>query len=115
MLGALHSAQRAVEWGLWNRAVATDQLDRELARLLTILASKNHQVLRQLKLIIDRGADCELHTAQAFEELSAGLTAAVNGGWFVEDADHGEGVAGFVEKADIWERRRRLAHDFWVE
>lgn len=115
MLGALHSAGRAVEWALWNRAVPAGQLDSELERLLEVLASKNHQALRQLKLMIDRGADCELQTAQAFEELAAGLTAAVNGGWLVEDADRGEGVAGFVEKAEIWERRRALARDLWVD
>jgi enoyl-CoA hydratase len=114
MLGALHPAGRAVEWALWNRAVPAKQLDTELERLLEILASKNQQALRQLKLMIDRGADCELHTAQAFEELAAGLTAAVNGGWLVEDADQGDGVTGFVEKTEIWKRRRALARDFWV-
>ncbi|MCK5294494.1 MAG: enoyl-CoA hydratase/isomerase family protein, partial [Arcobacteraceae bacterium] len=30
LIGALHSAQRAVEWNLWNRVVPNDQLDNEV-------------------------------------------------------------------------------------
>jgi enoyl-CoA hydratase len=115
LLGALHSARRAVEWGLWNRAVAVSDLDSELQRLLEVLRSKNQQALRQLKLIIDRGADCDLQTAQVFEQLSAGLTAAVNGGWFVEDADHSRGIDDFVAKGETWQQRRGLARDLWTD
>jgi enoyl-CoA hydratase len=115
LLGALHSARRAVEWNLWNRTVPADRLERELEELLEVIASKNQQALRQLKFIIDRGADCELETAQAFEELSAGLTAAVNGGWYVDDADQGGGIDDFVEKGALWQRRRGLARDLLVD
>lgn len=115
LLGALHPARRAVELGLWNRVVGPDDLDAEVANLLELLASKNQQALRQLKLIIDKGVEADLHTAQGFELLSAGLTSAVNGGWEVEDADHGAGIRDFVEKGDRWQHRRGLARDFWAE
>jgi enoyl-CoA hydratase len=115
LLGALHPAQRAVELGLWNRVVANDGLDDEVDALLQVLSSKNQQAVRQLKLIINRGIEADLNTAQGFELLSAGLTGAVNGGWHVEDADAGAGVSGFAQKSEIWQRRRGLARDFWVE
>jgi enoyl-CoA hydratase/carnithine racemase len=115
ILGALHPAQRAVELGLWNRVVANDGLDDEVDALLQVLSSKNQQAVRQLKLIINRGIEADLNTAQGFELLSAGLTGAVNGGWHVEDADAGAGVSGFAQKSEIWQRRRGLARDFWVE
>jgi enoyl-CoA hydratase len=115
LLGALHPAHRAVELGLWNRVVATDRLNDEVDALLQVLASKNQQAVRQLKLIINRGIEADLNTAQGFELLSAGLTGAVNGGWQVEDADAGAGVSGFAQKGEIWRRRRGIARDFWVE
>lgn len=115
LLGALHPARRAVELGLWNRIVEPAELDAEVERLLELLASKNQQALRQLKLIIDRGVEADLHTAQGFELLSAGLTGAVNGGWQVPDADHGAGIADFVDKGARWQNRRGLARDFWAD
>jgi enoyl-CoA hydratase len=115
LLGALHPARRAVEWNLWNRVVPDGQLDAEVERLLEVLGSKSQQVLRQLKLIINRGGAGDLQAAQGFEELSAGLTAAVNGRWEVDDADMGRGVDAFVAKAELWHERRSLVRDFWVD
>ena len=115
MLGALHPARRAVELGLWNRVVPVADLEAELDRLLELLATKNQQTLRQLKLIINRGVEADLYTAQGFETLSAGLSTAVNGIWQVPDADRGAGINDFVEKGELWQRRRPLARDFWVD
>ncbi|MEA3223342.1 MAG: enoyl-CoA hydratase/isomerase family protein [Thermodesulfobacteriota bacterium] len=115
LLGALHTARRAVELGLWNRVVPNKQLDAEVGKLLEVLRWKNHQGLRQLKFIINRGVECDLYTAQGFEVLSAALIGAISGMWEIEDADQGAGVAGFVEKNDLWEKRRGLAKNFWVD
>jgi enoyl-CoA hydratase len=115
LIGALHPARRAVELGLWNRVVADDSLDTEVGRLLEVLRSKNQQALRQLKLIINKNVEADLYTAQGFELLSAGLSGAVNGGWQISDADGGQGVKGFVEKGELWNTRRDLARDFWVD
>ncbi|HEV3046209.1 MAG TPA: enoyl-CoA hydratase-related protein [Solirubrobacteraceae bacterium] len=115
LLGALHPASRAAELGLWNRIVADGRLAPEVDAFVEVLLSKNQQALRQLKLIIDRGAETDLHTAQGFEALSAGLSGAVNGAWQVPDADQGAGVLGFVGKAELWRERRGLARDFWVD
>lgn len=115
LIGALHSGKKAVEWNLWNRVVPNDHLDDEVEQLLEVLKSKNQQGLRQLKFIINRGVECDLYTAQGFEVLSAGLTGAVSGMWKIKDADQGKGIIGFTDKAGLWQTRRRLAKDFWVD
>ena len=115
LLGALHSGKKAVEWNLWNRIVPNDELDNEVEKLLEVLKSKNQQGMRQLKFIIKRGVECDLYTAQGFEVMSAGLTGAVNGMWKIRDADQGKGVIGFSRKDGLWQTRRRLAKDFWVD
>jgi len=115
LIGALHSGEKAVEWNLWNRVVPNDQLDNEVELLLDVLKSKNQQGMRQLKFIINRGVECDLYTAQGFEVLSGALTGAVSGMWKIKDADQGKGVLGFTEKGGLWQTRRRLAKDFWVD
>jgi enoyl-CoA hydratase len=115
LLGALHPAARAVQLGLWNRVVPDDRLAAEVDALVEVLLSKNQQAVRQLKFIINRGVEADLHTAQGFETLSAGLTAAVNGAWRVPDADGGEGILAFTDKTHLWQNRRGLAAKFWSD
>jgi len=115
LIGALHSGKKAVEWNLWNRVVPNDQLDNGVERLLEVLKSKNQQGMRQLKFIINRGVECDLYTAQGFEVLSAGLTGAVSGMWKIKDADQGKGIIGFTKKDGLWQTRRRMARNFWVD
>ncbi len=115
LIGALHSAQRAVEWNLWNRVVPNNQLNDEVEKLLDILKSKNQQGMRQLKFIINRGVECDLYTAQGFEVLSGALTGAVSGMWKIKDADQGTGIIGFSQKNEQWKRRRSLAKNFWTD
>jgi enoyl-CoA hydratase len=115
LLGALHPAQRAVDLGLWNRVVPDDQLDMEIERLLEVLQSKHQQGLRQLKFIINKGVECDLYTAQGYEALSGALTSAVNGAWEIDDADKWAGIHGFQQKDELWQTRRRLAMNFWVD
>jgi len=115
LIGALHTAKRAVEWNLWNRIVPNDKLDAEVHKLLEVLKSKNQQGLRQLKFIINRGVECDLYTAQGFEVLSAALTGAVSGMWKIKDADQGLGILAFSKKKELWKERRSLARHFWVE
>ena len=115
LIGALHTSKKAVEWNLWNRVVANDQLDEEVERLLKVLKSKNQQGMRQLKFIINRGVECDLYTAQGFEVLSGALTGAVSGMWQIKDADQGKAIIGFTEKGGLWPIRRNLAKSFWVD
>jgi len=35
--------------------------------------------------------------------------------WEIEDADKGRGVIGFSDKDGLWQTRRRMAKDFWVD
>jgi enoyl-CoA hydratase len=79
------------------------------------MLSKNQQTLRQLKLIINKGVEADLCTAQGFELLSGGLSAAVSGAWEIDDCDSGEGISAFAQKGALWQRRRALARDFWVD
>jgi enoyl-CoA hydratase len=114
LLGALMSAQRAVELDLWNIAVPADRLTAEVDALLALLRTKNQQAIRQLKFIINKNVEADLYTAQGFEKLSAGLTGAVNGQWQVPDADQGAGIDGFAAKNELWQTRRSAASDFWA-
>jgi len=115
IIGALMPARRAVEWNLWNRVVPNDKLDAEVEALLTVLRAKNQQACRQLKMIINRGCETDLYTAQGFEMLSGGLSGAVNGFWQVADADQGKGIANFTDKGSLWQQRRKLAKHFWSD
>lgn len=115
MLGALHPARRAVELDLWNRVVPDGELTNEVDRLLEVLRTKNQQTLRQLKYIINHGVEADLYTAQGFEALSAGFSAALNGWWEVPDHDRHAGLDDFTTKTGRWEQRRSRAIDFWVD
>jgi enoyl-CoA hydratase len=113
LLAAIQPARKAVEWGLWNRVVADDGLDAEVAKLLTLLRAKSQQTLRQLKFIINKNVETDLYTAQAFEALSCAWTASVNGWADVPDADKGKGLEAFREKTPLMDERRNLGRDFW--
>lgn len=113
IIGALMPARKAVDWGLWNRVVADDKLDEEVASLLEVLRLKNQQACRQLKYIINRASETDLYSAQGYEMLSAGLSGAVNGLWQVPDADQGQGVLDFTEKGELWKKRRAASKHFW--
>ncbi len=115
IIGALMPASRALEWGLWNRIVTPEDLDQEVEALLAVLRSKNQQACRQFKILVNRGSETDLYTAQGFEMLSAGLSGAVNGFWMVEDADQGAGVMDFANKGELWKTRRKLAKHFWAD
>lgn len=115
LLGALHPASRAAELGLWNRVVEDDQLQAEVDALVQVLLAKNQQAVRQLKFIIDKGVEADLHTAQGFEALSAGLTGAVNGMWQIEDADQSSGILSFLTGGEQWRARRDAARSFWTD
>jgi enoyl-CoA hydratase len=115
LIGALHPASRAAGLGLWNRVVDDERLDAEVDALVQVLLSKNQQAVRQLKFMIDKGVEADLHTAQGFEALSAGLSGAVNGAWLIADADQSSGVSSFVAKGELWRARRDSARDFWTD
>jgi enoyl-CoA hydratase/carnithine racemase len=118
LIGALHSARRGVEWGLFNRVVPDGEIDAELERLIEVLLVKNQQTLRQVKFTMNKNADADMTTALAFEAYSEMVTAAVN--WRpdtpqIPDAEPGKGLEAFAHKNELWEERRRRAIDFWSE
>ncbi len=115
LLGALHPAITAVEWGLWNRVVPNDNLDAEVNALVELLRTKNHQGVRQLKYIINKGVECDLYTAQAMEALSAAWSAELNNMGHPADHDAGAGLVAFKEKNDLLQKRRSIAKPFWTD
>jgi len=102
-------------WDYGTAWSTTTRLRAEVDALIRVLLSKNQQAVRQLKFIIDKGVEADLHTAQGFEALSAGLTGAVNGAWQIEDADQGGGVLSFVADGETWQTRRAEARGFWTD
>lgn len=117
LLGALHPARRGLELGLFNRVVANDQLDAETQKLVDLLLVKNQQGLRQLKFMINKNVEADLYTAQGFEALGAGLTAAVLGGAEVPDGDGSHGWQSYKagDAGSAIRQRRAASKDFWVD
>jgi len=118
LIGALQSARRGVDWGLFNRVVPDREMDAEIERLLDVLLVKNQQTLRQLKFTMNKNADADMTTALAFEAYSEVVTAAVN--WRpdtpqIPDAEPGKGLEAFTHKNELWQERRGRAIDFWSE
>jgi enoyl-CoA hydratase len=118
LIGALQSARRGVEWGLFNKVVPDEEVDAELDRLIDVMLVKNQQALRQLKFTMNKNADADMMTALAFEAYSELATAAVN--WRPEtpaipDAEPGSGLEAFATKNELWQERRKRAIDFWSE
>lgn len=117
LLAALHPARRGLALGLFNRVVADDALAAETRALVELLLLKNQQGLRQLKFMINKNVEADLHTAQGFEALGAGLTSAVMGAWQVEDADGAHGWRSYKSDGPgsmIRERRTR-SKSFWAD
>jgi len=57
LLGALDPAARAVQLGLWNRVVPTDDWTPRWMRSSTSCSPRIRQAVRQLKFIINRGGE----------------------------------------------------------
>jgi len=116
LLGALHSATRGLELGLFNRVVADQQLESETAKLVELLLLKNQQGLRQLKFMINRGVEADLYTAQGFEVLGAGLTNSLLRGGGLSDSDSTHGWRSYRDDGseDPIRQRRDASKDFWV-
>jgi enoyl-CoA hydratase/carnithine racemase len=84
------SAQRALEWGLVNRVVPLEELDSELSKLATLLASKPPATVAAGKRAFYQQMDLGLEQAYA---LASGIISA--------SFAHDEGRAGmdaFIEK-----------------
>lgn len=116
MLGNLHPAAEAADLGLWNRAVPPADLWDEVDDLIEVLDSKNQQTMRQMKFVLNNGAEISLPNALALEQLNEGLSAS--NAWDVgpvEDSEPGEGLESFRGKDEVYRRRRDLSDYFWTE
>ena len=88
--GDFISAQQAAERGLVNRAVAPDQLDAEVEKLVASILDKPRQALAMGKELFYRQREMGLEAAYQL----AGQTMAVN----MMDSCAQEGVTAFTEK-----------------
>lgn len=118
MIGALQSAARGVEWGMFNAAVPEPELNAEIERFIQMMLVKNQQTLRQLKFVINKNEDADIMTALAFEQMNEVITASNN--WRADtpkipDAEPGAGLTNFKEKGGLWDTRRGLAINFWAK
>lgn len=67
--------------------------------------------------MINKNVEADLYTAQGFEALGAGLTAAAMGGRKVADADGAHGWQAYKTRdpgSAIRERRER-SKTFWID
>lgn len=117
LLGALHPAQRGVDLGLFNRAVPDEELAEATQELVALLRLKNQQGLRQLKFIINKNVEADLHTAQGFEALQAALTSSVLSSGAVPDSDNAHGWTAYAsgDPDSAIKRRREASIRFWVD
>lgn len=116
MIGAIQDAEKAEEWGLWNRVVDPDDLEEEVEDLLEVLESKNQQTLRQLKFVLNYGAETPLPLALGFERMNEGISASNAWGLDpIRDSEPGEGLRAFREKNDMYDKVRELSEDFWAD
>lgn len=93
--GDFISAQQALERGLVNRAVAPDQLDAEIDKLVTSILAKPRVAIAMGKELFYRQREMGIEAAYQL----AGQTMAVN----MMDATAQEGVKAFTEKrAPAW-------------
>ena len=118
MLGALQSAQRGVDWGLFNATVPDADVDSEIERFIDMILVKNQQTLRQLKFVLNKNADADMATALAFEVMNEVITSSNN--WradtpLIPDAEPGVGLRAFAEKGEVWNTRREKAIGFWAQ
>jgi enoyl-CoA hydratase/carnithine racemase len=90
LTGRLLSATDAERWGMVNRLVARDGLDRAVDELVDHLASKSPLAVRLGKESLFRAQDMALEQALAY--LNAMLTVDL------ESEDVAEGVTAFLEK-----------------
>lgn len=91
-------AERALAIGLVNRVVAPEQLDAEVAKLATLLASKSPQALASGKRLFQRQLELPLADAYALASEAIARDFA--------SPDGLEGVDAFLSKrAPVWKGR----------
>lgn len=90
--GDFISAQQAMDRGLVNRAVAPDQLDAEIGKLVTSILAKPRLAIAMGKELFYRQREMGIEAAYQL----AGQTMAVN----MMDATAQEGVKAFTEKRE---------------
>ena len=88
--GKVITAEEALAIGLVNELAESGELMDKAMAMARAIAAKSAYILKLAKLVVNAGADGDLHTALAIERL--GQTAAFS------SEDHLEGIDAFLEK-----------------
>ncbi|MFJ7095864.1 enoyl-CoA hydratase/isomerase family protein [Streptomyces mirabilis] len=113
MLGAIHPAATAVDRGVWDRLCPAERLDEAVAQWHQLIAVKNAQTLRQMKVLLN-SLDEPGPREWGLEMFSACWSWATEGHWEAPDGDEGQGIRSFSENSHPWSTRRAASRDFWV-
>jgi len=98
LYGDLIDAQKALEFGLVNKVVLLEQLDRKAHEWAEILAKKSPLAVQMAKKAFYTAADMDYH--KAFEYMADNLTRLCT----TEDSK--EGISAFLEKRQpVWKER----------
>ncbi len=100
------SGDDAKEWGLANRVVANDDLDREVRELTELMLAKNRYAIRRTKFVLNKAAEGHMAQATAFEvpiDPGAGI------------GPDRQGITNFADKTEGWFDIRDKSRTFWAD
>ncbi|MGK0461334.1 MAG: 2-(1,2-epoxy-1,2-dihydrophenyl)acetyl-CoA isomerase, partial [Candidatus Azotimanducaceae bacterium] len=84
------SAAEAVEWGILNQSVATEELDEVVAKMASAIAAGPTLAFGKVKALLNQSFDNGLETQMELESRAISDSSAT--------ADGKEGMQAFVEK-----------------
>ncbi len=92
LTGDMIKADEALNLGLVNKVVASEQLMEEAKKLALRILSKGPIAVKMVKACVNRGLQTDIDTASAFESDAFGLCFA--------SGETKEGMSAFLEKRD---------------
>ena len=76
LTGRRIDAKTAEQWGMVNKVVPLDQLEKEAIEMAKQIAAKNQIGIRMARLMIDTGADVDAESLLRVETLAAAVSYA---------------------------------------
>ena len=89
-MGNKVSAQQALEWGMVNCVVSTEELDAEVAKVVDYYKSAPIKVIGLMKKMLNKSFNSDLEEMLQYEAYCQEIAG--------DSADYKDGVAAFVEK-----------------
>lgn len=96
--GRAIKAEEAYKWGLVNRVVPAGQALKTALEIANEIVANAPMAIRAAKVALNRGLDCDSHTAYALDLASYNA--------LIGSEDRLEGIAAFNEKRKpVWKNR----------